>query len=172
MLSKMAARFGIAVLVSFAPVWVANAQIAQDRPATPQATPKDLGTKKDNAVPCSTFLTSCQNTLKTRNEQIQALEQETLRLSEQIVRLQQETQKQSNEIAKLRPQAALPICAGGAKSTGEAWLHPTIPTVMCGPYVCGATPFSCKRSCNSKLDCATGMVCTADGVCTMPPKQK
>lgn len=167
MLSKKAAGFGIAVLILFTSAWVANAQVVQNRPATPHVTPKELGTKKDKAVPCSTFLSGCQNTLKIRTEQVKTLEQETLRLAEEIVRLQQETLKKSEEIAKLRPQAALPTCTGGVS---QAWLHPTIPMVICAPYVCGETPYSCIRSCNSKLDCIPGLACTADGLCIPYPR--
>ena len=80
MLSKKATGFSFAVLLLFTSAWVANAQDVQTRPATPQATPKKLDTKKDQIAPCATQLSHCRSILKTRDEKIQALEQTIVRL--------------------------------------------------------------------------------------------
>lgn len=127
--------------------------------ATPTTDPghefHDAGYRRDT-MDCMAFLGRC-------NERAQACEAGRAQCESQLALAHQQLQDAYAEIAELRPKAALPVC-----SDRKDWIHAALPTVHCYPYACGDTPFSCTQTCNSKLDCAPGRSCTAQGTCMAP----
>jgi len=140
--------------------WAAQAQVgvAGDKPP-PTRDPghefQQTGERKDR-IDCMAFLGRC-------NERANACETERTHCEADAALKHQQLQEAYAEIADLRPKAALPVCSGS-----KEWIHPVLPTVSCYPYACGDTPFACKHQCNSKLDCAPGRSCTAQGRCEAP----
>ncbi len=140
--------------------WAAQAQVgaAGEQPA-PTSGPghvfQPAGERKDT-MDCMAFLGRC-------NERIEACDTERAHCESGLALAHQQLQEAYAEIADLRPKAALPVCSGS-----KEWIHPVLATVSCYPYACGDTPFACKKQCGSKLDCAPGRSCTAQGRCEAP----
>ena len=97
------------------------------------------------------------------NERIEACDTERAHCESGLALAHQQLQEAYAEIADLRPKAALPVCSGS-----KEWIQPVLATGSCYPYACGDTPFACKKQCGSKLDCAPGRSCTAQGRCEAP----
>jgi hypothetical protein len=127
--------------------------------ATPTTGPghefQDAGERHDT-IDCMAFLGRC-------NQRVQACETARAQCESQLDLAHQQLQDAYAQIADLQPKAALPVC-----SDRKDWIHATLPTVHCYPYACGDTPFSCTQACNSRLDCAPGRSCTAEGTCMAP----
>lgn len=139
--------------------WLARAQVGPATQPMPSAGSThefhDAADRKDT-IACMDFLGRCQ-------QQAQACDTERSHCEADRALAHQQLQAAYAEIADLRPKAALPVCSGG-----KEWVHAVLPTVQCYPYACGDTPFACKRVCHSKLDCAPGRSCSADGLCLAP----
>lgn len=127
--------------------------------ATPTTDPgyefQDAGERHDT-IDCMAFLGRC-------NERVQACETARAQCESRLDLAHQQLEDAYAQIADLQPKAALPVC-----SDRKDWIHATLPTVHCYPYACGDTPFSCTQTCNSRLDCAPGRSCTAEGTCMAP----
>jgi hypothetical protein len=117
---------------------------------------EQAGERKDT-IDCMAFLGRC-------SERAKACETQRAQCESREAMLRDELHAANAELADLRPKAALPLC-----SDHKDWIHAVLPTVHCYPYACGDTPFSCTQQCNSKLDCAPGRSCSAQGLCLAPP---
>jgi hypothetical protein len=117
-----------------------------------------LGKAEDrkDTIDCMGMLGRCTERAKTCETQRAHCESSEAMLREQL-------HAAFAELADLRPKAAPPLC-----SDRKEWIHAVLPTVQCYPYACGNTPFSCTQHCSSKLDCAPGRSCSAQGLCVAP----
>lgn len=128
---------------------------------TKQNPPKQTGSETPGSKleSCENMLTLCQGFRRVLSEKVKALEGQVKALEGQVSTLKL-------QIGALEQKAALPACLNR-----YVWTHPTIASVNCSPFACGTKPYSCKHPCNSQLDCAPGLSCTADGYCLPLPKQ-
>ncbi len=154
----------IFLLAVSATALMANPPVKKDQPNRYQAESEKPKAQNTGPLPFPNLLTLCQNNLKKTREQLLAMQGQVDSLQQQNETLHQEKQALYDQVADLQLKAALPLC-----SNRSSWIHPTIPTVQCSPYSCGAQPFACHMTCNENLDCANGFVCTASGVCKTPP---
>jgi hypothetical protein len=140
--------------------WPAHAQVkpASQVPAATRDPGYELGEagRKPNTIDCMGMLGNC-------NEKAKACETQRAHCEASEAMARDQLHAAFAELEELRPKAALPLC-----SDRKDWLHAVLPTVHCYPYACGDTPFSCTQHCNSKLDCAPGRSCSAQGQCVAP----
>lgn len=142
-----------AISVALAPM-PAAAQ-GRDTPAVENRQPPKGGTQPGKNVPpgkehgtAEQLYSVCLSDLNECNVRVFALGQQVKALEAQL--------------AKLAP---LPVCWDR-----HIWKHPTIADVNCYPHACATNAYACVMKCNSKLDCAPGRSCTAQGHCEPPIK--
>lgn len=139
------------LIVSWPPS-VADAATGQDRPTTDargQGGPSQPG----KAVPPVKAGPGCEQLYTAALHKIDQYSKLTVLLQLKINSLNQ-------EVSALEQKATLPACVNKV-----VWTHPTIPPVDCAPFVCAASPYSCKKVCTSNLDCAPGFACSSASRC-------
>jgi hypothetical protein len=149
----------VALIASLA-WWAAQAQV---QPAGQASAPtRDPGYTLGQAEGRKDTI-DCMGMLGRCTERAKACETQRAHCEASEAMLREQLHAAFDELAELRPKAAPPLC-----SDRKDWIHIVLPSVHCYPYACGDTPFSCTQHCSSRLDCAPGRSCSADGLCLAP----